>query len=536
MSKDILEPQDTPETEPAAEAVKVTAPEQEPVAKAPVSRHGGKRNEIYGSFLIDDSEFAIPVSAVQEVINQPVSISPMPLSPSFMLGLINLRGKIVPIVDLRILLEFPESERSEDCKIAIIEHGEHCIGLRVDKTGEVLSGHGAARVDFRNADGGIKDLVIEGVLKLNNGERLVQVLNPYELLKLEKVPRSNSVYDKKAIESDRGKRRSCISFQTGHTTCALDLRFVKEVRVMPDVDQSIFANGNVIGTTNLRGVILPVVDFRGFMGDTAKFNLGRTEPKERRLLIIETSEGPIGLMVFSIDSILTYFENEVLPFARLALARSDFVSGCIMDKQSKIIMMLDHEALMTEPGLVSIAKSCQEIYCPAEETTEEKTVESSQTRRTFIRFTFENSFALDTSMVSEVINRPKEILEPPYSLSFVEGIINLRGELFTLINPRLLYGLPPKTCTDQKVLVFKHNQQKYGILVDSVDEIIMTTESSVSEVQALNSHNTSRRVAEDVSGCLQHTTSDGSLNSILIMDASALIERCVKSVDLGQPH
>ena len=491
------------------------------------------RNEIYGSFLVSDSEFAIPVSSVQEVVNQPDDISAMPLSPPYLLGLINLRGKIVPIVDLRILLDFPDVGKVEQRKIAIIEHGEHCIGLVVDRTGEVLSGAGAARVEFRSNDGGMRDLVIQGVLKLDGGKRLVQILDPFELLGLDKLPRTQCRIEAQKVENARGKRRSCISFQTGHTTCALDLRYVKEVRVLPGVDQSIFAHGNIIGTIELRGTILPVVDFRGFMGDKATFRLGRTEPSERKLLVIETPGGPAGLMVYSIDSILTYFENEVLPFAKLALPRSDFVKGCILDQDQNIIMMLDQTHLMNEPTLVTAARSCQEVYPPEVARTEKVQTGVGSARRTFIRFTFENSFALDTSLVSEVINRPQDILEPPYSLSFVEGIINLRGELFTLINPRLLYGLPPKDGAEQKVLVFKYEDQKYGILVDSVDEIIMTTESSVSPVKAANRHNAGRRVAEDVSGCLQHVTASGTLNSILILDAGALVERCMKQADIG---
>ncbi|OBY26662.1 chemotaxis protein CheW [Leisingera sp. JC1] len=495
----------------------------------PAAKEKRSHSNKYGSFLIDDSEFAIPVSSLQEIVNEPEDISPVPLAPSFMLGLFNLRGMIVPVIDLRSLLEFPAAGSATARKVAIIEHGEHCIGLLFDRTGEVLNGKGVARVDFRPNGDGIKDVVIDGVLKFDGGERLVQILDPHELLNLEKLPRADNEASKESVKLNRGKKLACVSFQTGHTTCAIDLRFVKEVRTVPELEQSLLTGGNVIGTANMRGVILPVIDFRGFMGDDAQFKLGATTPKERRMLVIDTLEGPVGLMVFSIDSILPFFEDEVLPFAKLALPRGDLVNGCLLDKNNQIVMMLDPEKLLKEPSFLAAAKACQEVFPPETAEGEAEEQEARSARRTFIKFTFEKRFALDTAHVSEVINRPKDLLEPPFSLEFVEGILNLRGELITLFNPRVLYGLPPASSRDQKVLIFRHGTQKFGILVDSVDEIIISTENRVAELKPLDQQNTSKNIAEDVSGCLQHKTADGRHESILILDTTALVERCFQA-------
>ncbi|MBY6066694.1 chemotaxis protein CheW [Leisingera aquaemixtae] len=498
-------------------------------AMRPGGRTGQGLAEKYGSFLIGDSEFAIPVSVLQEVVNEPGDISPVPLAPPYMLGLFNLRGMIVPVVDLRKLLDFPAAESGQSRKVAIIEHGEHCIGLLFDRTGEVLNARGVARVDFRPNGKGVRDVVISGVLKFDSGERLVQILDPHELLNLEKVPRADNGSGQETVKFSRGKKLACVSFQTGHTVCAIDLRYVKEVKTVPKLEQSLLAGGNVIGTANLRGIILPVIDFRGFMGDDAKFVLGETLPKERRMLVIDTAEGPVGLMVFSIDSILSYYGDEVLPFAKLALPRGDLVNGCLIGKNNQIVMMLDPEKLMQEPSFLAAAKSCQEIFPPEAPDGEAAELEARAARRTFIKFTFERRFALDTSHVSEVINRPTDLLEPPFSLNFVEGILNLRGDLITVFNPRVLYGLPVKPCQDQKVLIFRQGAQKFGILVDSVDEIIITTESRVAELKPLDQQNTSKSIAEDVAGCLQHTSPDGKYESILILDTSALVERCFKA-------
>lgn len=492
-----------------------------------------QRNTVrtYGSFLIDGSEFAIPVTAVQEVVSEPTDISPMQLSPPYMLGLFNLRGMIIPIVDLRTLLEFPEKGDAHSRKVAVIEHGEHCIGLLFDRTGEVLSEQAVARVDFRSSSDRSENSVVEGVLKFDNGERLVQILDPYELLRLDKLPCANNISESQIVKSAKGRRRNCIAFETGHTCFAIDLRFVKEVKEMSEVDRTLLAGGCVIGTTNLRGDILPVIDFRSFLGDDAVLQPEKTSSVERKILVLETSEGPVALLVFSIASILPYHESDVLKFAKLALPRSDFFKGCLIDEDNKIVVVLDQDKLKHEPIFVAAARSCREIYKQesVDSGVDKKNVDTA--RQTYIRFTCERRFVVETTHVCEVIDHPEEMLEPPFSMDFIEGIINLRSELITLFNVRKLYGLPLEANEGQKILIFKHEGGKYGLLVDSVDEIIMTTKGKMMEFGHLSIHDSSRNVAEDISGCLQHTLPDGGLDSIMVLNTDALLERCLKSAE-----
>ena len=495
---------------------------------------GRTKADIFGSFWIDQAEFALPVGAIREVVNEPRNISRVPLAPSFMAGLFNLRGMIIPVVDLRILLAFPEREDTQDAedkvrKVAIVENGDRCIGILFDRSGEVLNVPGSARVNFRADDGGIKDVVIDGVLKLDDGNRMVQVLDPYEMLRIERVPKAEKTVGHREHEGDLGKRHNCISFQLGHTTCAIDLRYVQEVRDMPEVNKSLLAHGFVIGTTNLRGSIIPIVDFRSFIGNEEPIKLGQTSLTGRKLLIMKTKGGMIGLMVFSIDSILPYFDTDVLPFAKLALPRGNIVRGCLVQEDEQLVMLLDHQKLMSEPGLVGPARTCQEVHDTEGVDEEASTAKAEHLeRRTFIVFTVSNNFAMDTCDVSEVISKPVDLLDPPYTLEFVEGILNLRGELITLINLRQLYGYDALESEDQKVLIFRHGEQKYGIVVDTVNEIVMTTADRVKPVGVGDTPESIRVASEDVSGILQIGKNDEDHNSVVVMDVASVVARCVR--------
>jgi chemotaxis signal transduction protein len=86
-------------------------------------------------FSIGDDVYAIPVELLAEIII-PQKVFPVPTTPPHVLGVINLRGNIVPIVDMRPALSLPQSSTSN--QIAIIRLGTLTIGIVVDNVSEVV--------------------------------------------------------------------------------------------------------------------------------------------------------------------------------------------------------------------------------------------------------------------------------------------------------------------------------------------------------------------------------------------------------------
>ena len=93
------------------------------------------------SFVVGAEEYAIPILAVQE-INRMMAITSVPQSPPFVEGVINLRGKVIPVVDLRKRFGMPVNEDTGDERIIVVEvQGEteaRVIGFTVDKVNRVL--------------------------------------------------------------------------------------------------------------------------------------------------------------------------------------------------------------------------------------------------------------------------------------------------------------------------------------------------------------------------------------------------------------
>ena len=92
------------------------------------------------TFVLNNETYGIEVLHVQEVLKV-IEITPVPGSPEFVLGVINLRGNVVTVVDTRKRFGLPPIKTSESSRVIIIESGEQVVGLMVDSVAEVVYLH-----------------------------------------------------------------------------------------------------------------------------------------------------------------------------------------------------------------------------------------------------------------------------------------------------------------------------------------------------------------------------------------------------------
>jgi purine-binding chemotaxis protein CheW len=104
------------------------------VAKAD-RRHDN--NRMYATFFIEDHFFGIEVEKVQEVFTAQ-EITPVPLAPPVIAGLINLRGEIVTALDLRNRLGFPPRPAGMEAMSVVVRTAEGSVNLLVDQIGDVI--------------------------------------------------------------------------------------------------------------------------------------------------------------------------------------------------------------------------------------------------------------------------------------------------------------------------------------------------------------------------------------------------------------
>lgn len=89
------------------------------------------------SFRIADEEFGVDIIKVQEIIRM-VDITRVPNTPHYVIGVINLRGKVIPIIDMRRRLNLKETPYTKDSRIVVVEEENKIVGFIVDSVSEVL--------------------------------------------------------------------------------------------------------------------------------------------------------------------------------------------------------------------------------------------------------------------------------------------------------------------------------------------------------------------------------------------------------------
>jgi purine-binding chemotaxis protein CheW len=136
------------------------------------------------TFNLANEEFGVDITRVQE-INRMMDITKIPNAPEFIEGVVNLRGKIVPVVDLRKKLGFPEKEHDKSTRIMVVEVNGMVLGFIVDSVSEVLRIPETTIEPPPSLVGGVESDYLNGVGKLD--DRLLLLIN------LEKVIRTDQL-------------------------------------------------------------------------------------------------------------------------------------------------------------------------------------------------------------------------------------------------------------------------------------------------------------------------------------------------------
>ena len=126
-------------------------------------------------FRLAQSSYAIEIAAVREIIRpQPVTV--VPQAPACVVGVINLRSTVVPVLDLRKRCGLPSGEQTNESRVVVVQVGEQSVGLQVDAVSEVITlSPDVIEPAAAVVRGAGAEQVLRGVAKVD--ERLVMLLD-----------------------------------------------------------------------------------------------------------------------------------------------------------------------------------------------------------------------------------------------------------------------------------------------------------------------------------------------------------------------
>lgn len=138
----------------------------------------------YLSFEINNERYAIEILDVKEIIAL-MKFTEFPKMPHYMRGVINLRGNIIPVVDIRMKLEMEEKEYNPRTPIIICIINDDLVGFIVDKTSDVLTIMPEHITESPKFGNGVNTQFIKNVAKL--GEEVVMIVDVVKLFTEEEI-------------------------------------------------------------------------------------------------------------------------------------------------------------------------------------------------------------------------------------------------------------------------------------------------------------------------------------------------------------
>jgi len=128
------------------------------------------------SFSLDNEEYAVEVLKVREIIRMP-EITHMPNTPHYAEGIINLRGKVIPVISLRKKFSLMDTDNDSHTRVMVMDINGELTGFIVDSVSEVIriSSSEVQPPPSAMASGGVEQEYITGVV--NRSERLLILLD-----------------------------------------------------------------------------------------------------------------------------------------------------------------------------------------------------------------------------------------------------------------------------------------------------------------------------------------------------------------------
>jgi len=125
-------------------------------------------------FQLGAELYGVEISRVHEIIRLQ-SVTKVPRAPVFVEGVINLRGKVIPVVDLRRRFGLPTADHTRASRIVVVELGDQVVGIVVDGVSEVLRVNTATVEPPSPVVAGVDSEYLHGIAKLS--DRLVILLD-----------------------------------------------------------------------------------------------------------------------------------------------------------------------------------------------------------------------------------------------------------------------------------------------------------------------------------------------------------------------
>ncbi|MEI7474292.1 MAG: chemotaxis protein CheW [bacterium] len=291
--------------------------------------------DLYLTFNLTEKNYAIEAAKIIEIVQLP-ELSILEKAPEYIVGVMNLRGKIISIIDMRRLLGIPQACYTIDHQVLIINCKDKTIGVIIDSVKDVIT---FRKSEIQPLPYNSHEHFISGIYKstehliaLLNLDLLVEEISSVETIKhnaVKPTAATNYLFPTDAYSQDKLKKRALklqrelkadttdnsldenrfVSFVLNQEQYCISLKHVKEfcklklvtLTTVPCVPEFIS------GIINLRGEFITIIDIKSFL----QIPKSRTTDKTK-IIVVQAKGLQIGLVVDDVFNIIN------IPFEKLS--------------------------------------------------------------------------------------------------------------------------------------------------------------------------------------------------------------------------
>lgn len=450
------------------------------------------------TFMVENEIFAAPMGPVQEIIRVP-DLARVPLAPNSLLGLANLRGRVLPIVDLRRIFNLPDIGHTDSTRALVINFGSP-LGFVVDRVSSVIA---VANTDIEPVStirSTIRDEMLTGVVR-GADDQLIMVLDFEKIIAQEfsailegnrATAQADAALDAAGAlseEEEEVDEFQLVSFSVEEQEYAADISAVQEIVQMPARVAAIpNAPHHVLGLMTLRERLLPLVSLR------AMLNLAPApEDDTQRVIVLGLRDGnAVGVVADTVDEVLRVPRNLVEPLPGL-LAQGggieEISSVCRLDGGSRLVSVIDTERMFAQASFQAAITHAAHMERHVNDQThmdvDDDIVEDEEQVVVF-RLGSEE-FGVPIASVQEIVRVPEQLTHVPKAPGFVEGVINLRGSVLPVMDQRRRLGLADAARNDrQRIMVYVLDGKRMGFIVDAVSEVLKIPRNAIDTAPRLS--------------------------------------------------
>ncbi|MCD5993459.1 chemotaxis protein CheW [Pseudomonas sp. CDFA 602] len=420
----------------------------------------------YGVVQINDIHLAIVADALMEAVHWPTDLQPHPLTRGALLGVFTLRGKPVPLVDLRGQLADSVATAEPTPLVAILKYDGGFLGLAIDAVCDILKAPDSRF--YPMGPGGQNAGLLPALMLGTETSRLIYKLDLACLAALPGVlfaaDPSARLRSEEALAAQHRLLHYLVFECDGRHFC-IDASVVTELVDQPDISPSDFASDCCFGVTLVRGTKVPALNLSQVLGLDHQ-----PQPSKPQLLLLTAPDGRVcGFGYDRMVAIHRQDPEQMLAVPAYGLPHPELLAGVMNLQDGEQALLLDHPSLLQRPEVKSYTQVYQHDVKPAQASHE---VTRTMLRHACLLFDAPTRFVAPLSQIVEILSVPEQLIGLSQPSTHLLGQFNLRGEQVPLIClSSLLEEAPHAQSEASRVLIVRGDRLCFGFAVGCVDSI-----------------------------------------------------------------